>query len=152
MGDIKLSSVGIKNPDELHNNFDIAKCRFENLCMSMKENNWLLNESKNIIADQLNLDIVEECCSKNEENAYCMPHSAVVKIDKETMKVRMIFDASSKGKGYKSLNDCLTPGPPLNPRILDVLLRFREFEFAFCSDIQATFLTIEKSEKDRNDL
>ncbi|GBN08579.1 hypothetical protein AVEN_264857-1 [Araneus ventricosus] len=79
-----------------------------------------------------------------------MPHSAVVRTDKETTKVRMVFDSSSKGKGHKSLNDCLTPGPPLNPRILDVLLRFREFEYAFCSDIQGAFLTIGIAEEDRD--
>ncbi|GBL80163.1 hypothetical protein AVEN_29147-1 [Araneus ventricosus] len=79
-----------------------------------------------------------------------MPHSVVVRTDKETTKVRMVFDAPSKGKGHKSLNDCLTPGPPLNPRSLDVLLRFREFEYAFCSDIQGAFLTIGISEEDRD--
>ncbi|KAF8795705.1 hypothetical protein HNY73_000172 [Argiope bruennichi] len=43
-----------------------------------------------------------------------MPHSAVVRTDKETTKVRMGFNASLKGKSCKSLNDCLTPGEPLN--------------------------------------
>ncbi|GBM44588.1 hypothetical protein AVEN_250567-1 [Araneus ventricosus] len=79
-----------------------------------------------------------------------MPHSAVVRTDKETTKVRMVFDVSSKGKLHKSLNDCLAPGPPLNPKILDVLLRFREFEYAFCSDIQGAFLTIGIVEEDRD--
>ncbi|GBO34395.1 hypothetical protein AVEN_122265-1 [Araneus ventricosus] len=102
----------------------------------MKENNWLFVEYKTIVADQLNLNIVEGCSSNNEGNLFHSPHSAVVRTDKETTKVRMVFNASSKGKEHKSLNDCLTPGPPLNPRILDVLLRFHEFEYAICSDIQ----------------
>ncbi|GBO39199.1 hypothetical protein AVEN_271449-1 [Araneus ventricosus] len=118
--------------------------------MRMQGNNWLLNEYTTIVADQLNLNIVEECSSNNEGISFHMPHSAVVRTDKETTKVRMVFDSSSKGKGHKSLNDCLTPGPPLNPRILDVLLRFREFEYAFCSDIQGTFLTIGIAEEDKD--
>ncbi|GBM89320.1 hypothetical protein AVEN_120893-1 [Araneus ventricosus] len=79
-----------------------------------------------------------------------MPHSAVVRTDKETTKFTMVFHASSKGQGHKSLNDCLTSGPPLNPRILDVLLRFCEFESAFCSDIQGAFLTIGIAEEHRD--
>ncbi|GBN17638.1 hypothetical protein AVEN_58685-1, partial [Araneus ventricosus] len=139
-----------KNPSKLHNNFEIAKRRFEKLCMRMKENNWLYNEYTTIVADQLNLNIVEEWSSNNEGNSFHMPHSAVVRTDKETTKVRMVFDASPKGKGHKSLNDCLAPGPPLNPKILDVLLRFREFVYAFCSDIQGAFLTIGIAEEDRD--
>ncbi|GFT92019.1 reverse transcriptase domain-containing protein [Trichonephila clavipes] len=79
-----------------------------------------------------------------------MPHSAVVRKDKETTKVRMVFDASSKGRDCKSLNECLYAGPPLNPRIIDVILRFREYEHAFCSDIQGAFLTIGIAEEDRD--
>ncbi|GBM61411.1 hypothetical protein AVEN_70772-1 [Araneus ventricosus] len=139
-----------KNPNELHNNFEIAKRRFEKLCLRMKESNWLFNEYTTIVEDQLNLNIVEECFSNKEGNSFHMPHSAVVRTDMETTKVRMVFDASSTGKEYKSLNDCLTPGPPLKSRILDVLLRFREFEYPFCSDIQGAFLTIGIAEEDRD--
>ncbi|GFY01684.1 uncharacterized protein TNCV_2608671 [Trichonephila clavipes] len=73
-----------------------------------------------------------------------MPHSAVVRKDKETTKVRMVFDASSKGRDCKSLNECLYTGPPLNLRIIDVILRFREYDHALCSDIQGAFLMIGK--------
>ncbi|GFU11862.1 reverse transcriptase domain-containing protein [Trichonephila clavipes] len=79
-----------------------------------------------------------------------MPHLAVVRKDKETTKVRMVFDASWKGRDCKSLNECLYAGPPLNPRIIDVILRFREYEQAFCSDIQGAFLTIGIAEEDRD--
>ncbi|GBN43715.1 hypothetical protein AVEN_78784-1 [Araneus ventricosus] len=116
--------------------------------MRMKENNWLFNEYTTIVADQLNLNIIEECSSNNEGNSFHMPHSTVIRTDKEATKVGMVFDASSKGKGHKSLNVCLTPGPPLNSRVLNVLLRFRKFEYAFCSDIKGAFLTIGIAEED----
>ncbi|GFU91768.1 reverse transcriptase domain-containing protein [Trichonephila clavipes] len=116
----------------------------------MQDNNWLYNEYKNIVKDQIKENIVEECSSHFETNSYYMPHSAVVRKDKETTKVRMVFDASSKGRDCKSLNECLYAGPPLNPRIIDVILRFREYEHAFCSDIQGAFLTIGIAEEDRD--
>ncbi|GFU62671.1 reverse transcriptase domain-containing protein [Trichonephila clavipes] len=130
-------------PSDLENNWAIAKRRFGNLSIKMQDNNWLYNEYKNIVKDQIKENIVEECSSHFETNSYYMPHSAVVRKDKETTKVRMVFDASSKGRDCKSLNECLYAGPPLNPRIIDVILRFREYEHAFCSDIQGAFLTIE---------
>ncbi|GFQ78444.1 reverse transcriptase domain-containing protein [Trichonephila clavata] len=61
----------------------------------------------------------------------------------------MVFYASSKGTDCKSLNECIYAGPALNPRIIDVVLRFREYEHAFCSDIQGEFLTIGIAEEDR---
>ncbi|GFX06721.1 integrase catalytic domain-containing protein [Trichonephila clavipes] len=62
----------------------------------MQDNIWLYNEYKNIVKDQIKENIVEECSSHFETNFYYMPHSAVVRKDKETTKVRMVFDASSK--------------------------------------------------------
>ncbi|GFY51140.1 uncharacterized protein TNIN_290881 [Trichonephila inaurata madagascariensis] len=79
-----------------------------------------------------------------------MPHSAVVRKDKERTKVRMVFDASSKDRDCKSLNEYLYAGPSLNPRIIDVILQFREYEHTFCSDIQGAFLTIGIAEEDRD--
>ncbi|GFW44226.1 reverse transcriptase domain-containing protein [Trichonephila clavipes] len=126
MYDTKL--FGEDKPSDLENNRAIAKRRFGNLNIKMKDNSWLYNEYINIVKYQIKENIVEECSSHFETNSYYMPHSAVVRKDKETTKVRMVFDASSK----------------------DVILRFREYEYAFCSDIQGAFLTIGIAEEDRD--
>lgn len=34
-----------------------------------------------------------------------MPHRPIIRLDKSTTKARIVFDASSKSKGEKSLND-----------------------------------------------
>ncbi|GFW53763.1 reverse transcriptase domain-containing protein [Trichonephila clavipes] len=125
-------------PSDLENNWAIAKRRFDNLNIKMKDNNWLYNECINIVKDQIKENIVDECSSHFEIYSY-MPHSAVVRKDKETTKVRKVFDASSTGRDCKSLNECLYAGPSFNPRIIDVILQFREYEHAFCSDIQGHF-------------
>ncbi|GFU05935.1 uncharacterized protein NPIL_565321 [Nephila pilipes] len=116
----------------------------------MKGNKCVYDEYKNIVQEHLNLNIVEECASDLRNNSYYMPHSAVVRSDKETTKVRLVFDASSKGKECKSVNDCLSSEPTLNLSILDVLLKFREYQYAFSSDIQGAFFTIGIDEKDRD--
>ncbi|GFV88273.1 DUF1758 domain-containing protein [Trichonephila clavipes] len=73
-------------PSDLKNNWAIAKHRFDNLNLKMKDNNWLYNEYINIVKDQIKENIVEEC-SPHFENIYHMPHSAAVRKDKETTKV-----------------------------------------------------------------
>ncbi|GFS81344.1 hypothetical protein NPIL_449371 [Nephila pilipes] len=72
-----------------------------------------------------------------------MPHSAVVKSDRDTTKVGLAYDASSKGKGKRSLNECLmSEEPTLNLKILDVISGFRKQKYAFNKDIERAFLNI----------
>ena len=72
-----------------------------------------------------------------------LPHRAVIREDKDTTKVRIVFDASSKVGTEPSLNDCLLSGPCLLPSIYDILLRFRMGKIGIVSDIQQAFHTIE---------
>ena len=52
-------------------------------------------------------------------------HHAVVRCDKETTKVRVVYDASARSDG-PSFNDCLHAGPKLNQKILDILSTKRQ--------------------------
>ncbi|XP_035233079.1 uncharacterized protein LOC118204891 [Stegodyphus dumicola] len=124
---------GIK-PTDLKNNFCLAKKRLEDLKNNFENNEWLANEYKDIIKDQQSKGIIEECSRDAKE--YFMPHRAVVRTDKDTTKVRVVFNCSSKAKLNLSLNDYLETGPNLNPNVLDVILNFRKFKIAFCADIE----------------
>ncbi|GFX38767.1 integrase catalytic domain-containing protein [Trichonephila clavipes] len=88
-------------------------------------------------------------CEEYKDRGYFLPHHAVVREQKDSAKVRIVFDASSKGKGALSLNDCLESGPNLNPDLLIIILRFRLHKIAFCADIQHAFLEIGIVEEDR---
>ncbi|GBM38554.1 hypothetical protein AVEN_110217-1 [Araneus ventricosus] len=66
-----------------------------------------------------------------------------------TTKLRVVYDASSKDKNQKSLNDCLLQGPNLVPELLKVLLKFRLHRIVFTADIQKAFLQISVSCEDR---
>ena len=70
-----------------------------------------------------------------------IPHHAVIRRDKETTKLRIVFDASSKTEGV-SLNGCLNSGPCLVANLFDVLLRFRCHQIALISDIEKAFLQV----------
>ena len=70
-----------------------------------------------------------------------LPHHGVRK--RSTNKMRVVFDASATiGKAGLSMNQRLWTGPKLQIEILDVLLRFREYKFAFVADIKAMFSRI----------
>ena len=46
-----------------------------------------------------------------------LPHLAIVRRDKSTTKVRVVYDASAKSANSPSLNDCLLKGPKFNQLI-----------------------------------
>ena len=77
-------------------------------------------------------------------NVHYLPHHAVVRPDKETSKLRIVYDASSN---YPSLNDCLFKGPNMTPLILDILIKFRMYKVALTSDIEQAFLNVEVNEE-----
>ncbi len=66
------------------------------------------------------------------ERVHFLPHQAVIRRDKDTTKLRIVFDASAKSTGL-SLNDC---GPKFDQKILDLLLRFRVHRVALTGDIE----------------
>ena len=78
-----------------------------------------------------------------------IPHHPVIRDDKTTTKIRIVFDASARDNG-PSLNDCLYKGPHLTPLLYDILLRFRSHVVALTSDIEKAFLQINVNENDRD--
>ena len=66
-----------------------------------------------------------------------LPHQAVIKKDRETTKLQIVFDATSKTKNGLSLNDSLQTGTCLLPLLNDILIRFRIGKYGLVADIFA---------------
>ena len=82
-----------------------------------------------------------------------LPHHAVVRQDRETTKIRVVYDGSARDKNEShSLNDCLLTGPNYVPMLFDILLRFRTYPVALTGDIERAFLMICIAEEDRDAL
>ena len=54
----------------------------------------------------------------------------------------MVFDASSKTPGGESLNNLLAKGMNLLPKLFDILIKFRRYNFAFTADIKSAYNNI----------
>ncbi|GFV30545.1 integrase catalytic domain-containing protein [Trichonephila clavipes] len=85
-----------------------------------------------------------------EEIGFYLPHHAVIRSDKTTSRIRIVFDGSAHEDGQSSLNQSLYTGPNLHPNILELLLCFRKSPVAFTADVKSAFLQIELDFRDRD--
>ncbi|GBM03534.1 hypothetical protein AVEN_95424-1 [Araneus ventricosus] len=137
-------------PVGLDSNYEVAKKRFNSLCNKLNKNPEISDQYKQIVKDQLESNIVGKCVNEDIKSGYYMPHRAVIRDDKITSQVRIVYDCSSKAnEDKKSLNDSLETGVNLYVNILDAILKFRENQVAFCGDLEKAFLMIEIAEEDR---
>ena len=111
-----------------------------------------MKEYSHIIQDQLEKKIIEAVPAEEAapKTIHCLPHHAVIRRDKSTTKVRVVYDASAKTGHSPSLNDCLQKGPEFNQLIFDLLVRFRSYKIALTADLEKAFLMVSVEEADRD--
>ncbi|XP_058983975.1 uncharacterized protein LOC131804796 [Musca domestica] len=76
-------------------------------------------------------------------NSYFLPHHGVFKESSSTTKLRVVFDGSSHLADYKSLNEELSPGPPLQNDLPGIMTKWRRHKIAFSADIEKMFRQIQ---------
>ena len=76
-----------------------------------------------------------------------IPTFAVFTPDKQSTKVRIVMNCSSKTSTGFSLNHEIFPGPNLLPDLTCMLIRFRTGLFAFNFDVRKMYLNIKLAEK-----
>ena len=138
----------------LPDHFDLCNKRLTSLLKRLTQTPQLLAEYDAIIQDQLDKGIVEVVAQLTlavSDQVHYLPHHGVVRQDKATSKLRIVYDASARSTG-PSLNDCLYTGPKFGQSILDILLRFRLQQVAFIEDIEKAFLMVSVREGDRDSL
>ena len=137
----------------LPDNCELSLRRLSNLFKRLKRTPALLIKYDSVIKEQLELGVVVPV-GNDESGAnrmHYMPHHVVVRQDKTTTKLRVVYDASAKSDGL-SLNDCLFVGPSLNMKIFDILLRFRMYPIIIVTDIEKAFLMVSVTETDEDAL
>ena len=121
--------------DLLPDNFSLCKSRLVSLLRHLSVKPDVSRQYNDVIREQLKQGIIEpvhQGTTNGVGKVHYIPHHEVIRVDKETTKLRVVYDASAKlQRTTPSLNDCLYAGPPLSSLIYDILLRFRVHKVAF---------------------
>lgn len=145
-------TIGIpwkRGEPQLVNNFEMALGRLKNQEKSLlKKGPEVAKSYDQIIKDYEKKGYVTKVPKSEESNQWFLPHFPVIREDRTTTKVRMVFDAAARNNG-KSLNDAIRSGPKLQRELTDVLTRFRRAPVALSGDISEMFLQVGLHEEDR---
>lgn len=133
-------------------NYNLSRRRLLALLRRLKNDPELFASYDAIIQEQLRkgiVQVVDKDKAIEGDRIHYLPHHPVVRKDKDTTKVRVVYDASAKEDG-PSLNECLYTGPKFKQKILDILVRFRLHAVVVTADIEKAFLMIVVTERDRD--
>lgn len=86
----------------------------------------------------------------DDPKAVYLPHHAVVREDKDTTKVRVVFNASCKGVNNVSLNDNLLVGPKLQQDLRHLLMRWRHHRICIIADLVKMYRQVLVDKEDTN--
>ena len=99
-----------------------------------------------MVDDYLSKEYIREV-SEDElrpPSEWFLPHFPVVRPEKATTKVRVVFHGSAQQEG-RSLNSESLPGPKLQSDIVDVLVKFRKEPVALAGDVGQMYHQINTS-------
>ena len=134
----------------IEDNYRLSLNRLKSLTRKLKKTPTVLKDYDDVIRNQLETGIIEEATEPavTGEVTY-LPHRTISKEDRQTTKLRVVFDASAKNAG-PCLKDCLYKGPCLVPILYDMLVRFRINNVAIVADIMQAFLQVIVAAEDRD--
>ena len=139
-----------QNKEDLPNNYRMACYRLENTEKRLKREPEVAEAYTEVFRKYEDKGYIRKVPNDElePEETWYLPHFPVVKPDRSTTKVRIVFDASAKHQGL-SLNDAVVPGPKLQNELFDVLLRFRRKPIALMCDISEMYLQISLKQEDQ---
>lgn len=133
----------------LTNNYEVAFERLKSQGESLRRKGpEVMKAYSKIFDDYEKKNYVQKVPKSEAKEQWFLPHFPVIREDRVTTKVRIVFDASLKHNG-KSLNNAIRPGPKFQIDLVDVLTRFRRAPVALSADISEMFLQVELQDKHR---
>lgn len=125
----------------LGESFYIAKKCFENLEKKFVKHPNLKQKYREFLTEYADLGHLSKIARLSF--GYYMPHHAVVRENRETTKVRVVFNGSCKTSSGKSFNDIQRIGPVVQSDLMSLLLRFRQYKYILVADIEKMYRQIE---------
>ena len=134
----------------LPSNYSVCAKRTRSMANRLAKTPYLLQLYNSIIEEQESRGFIERVSSHTSTSVHYIPHHPVRK-ESLTTPLRIVYDCSCKqSPDLPSLNECLNPGPPFLNDLCAILLRFRQHNIAFSSDIEKAFLHVHLDEADRD--
>ena len=138
------------NQPSLPDNFAMALKRLRNTEARLQRDNTTASAYAEVISSYVRKGYVKKVNreSDTKKQKWYLPHFPILRPDKSTTKIRIVFDASAKCQGV-SLNDAIFAGPKLQQSLFEVLLRFRKNPVAVVCDVAEMYLQVELLPSDR---
>ena len=142
-----------RDPKFLPDNRSLALKRLEGTERRLKSNPDQAKAYDEQMTEMVEMNFCRKL-SENEVKNYkgpvpYIPHHAVIRPEKKSTPVRIVFNSSSVFQGHK-LNDYWMKGPDLLNNLFGVVLRFREKEVALVGDISKMYHRILIPERDQH--
>ncbi|XP_075161709.1 uncharacterized protein LOC142234459 [Haematobia irritans] len=114
---------------------------------STSKNPEIALEYNNVLKEYLTLRHMSdtsprEISSNGSFYSFYLPHHAVIKPERRSTKVRVVFNASKRTDSGRSLNDVLHVGPTLQLDLTTIILRWRLYKHVFWGDIEKMYRQI----------
>ncbi|GFW54168.1 integrase catalytic domain-containing protein [Trichonephila clavipes] len=130
-----------KDPSCLGNSKDIAIRRLNSLWKRLSRDSRYLSLYAEFLKEY-ELGHLERVVESSEPPThYYIPHHGVLRPEKLTTKLRIVFNGSSPTTTVISLNDILLKGE-VKEDVFETIFRFRRHKFAFTTDIQKMYRQI----------
>lgn len=113
----------------------IAEKRLKSLEFKLSKNDKLKADYTAVMQEYIELNHMVKVSPEEKNKGLYLPHHAVVREDKQTTKVRVVFDASCKGINGVSLNNDLMVGPTLQAELRHTVMRWRIHPICIGADI-----------------
>lgn len=134
--------------------YQLSLNRLRSLGKRLKKDKELAIAYDNVIKEQLDSGIIEKIDDDSEVidgKVHYLPHHGVIRKDRTTTKLRIVFDGSAReNNDESSFNDLLDKGPNLTPHVFNILAKFRSYSVPLTGDIEKAFHQISVSETDRD--
>ncbi|GFX23543.1 integrase catalytic domain-containing protein [Trichonephila clavipes] len=131
-----------KDPSCLGNSKDIAIRRLNSLWKRLSRDSRYLSLYAEFLKEYEELGHLERVVESSEPPThYYIPHHGVLRPEKLTTKLRIVFNGSSPTTTGISLNDILLKGE-VKEDVFETISRFRRHKFAFTTDIQKIYRQI----------
>lgn len=129
----------------------IAVKRLQSLEKRLAKNKVLKEEYQKTFEEYLRLNyMVPVIENEKDKDSVYLPYHEVIREDKDTTKVRIVMNASSKGTNGVSLNDDLMVGPTLQMDLRHIIMRWRRHPVVLVADIEKMYHQIKLDENDAN--